>query len=261
VTLADAAVFRADEDDGGIEHLRVRQARYQFPKEFIGVLKFRDVNRRLPAFGVAGVIEQIDVEEKQGGPFGGEIIDGYVEGRVRAFGSADLVWQADLGDKRKTIAIEEHRLFCIGPRGFQEPEDGGEVAVLISAPSLPAHCGAMVNLPGVQSLLVTPCCSGPAPLIMEAKFGKVTVGITPRACNEIGAVPDECGEVRRGVGAEDVGAEAVDGEDDHSFHFRRTRSGESERREAQSAKKRMRPLYTSNVSGNDIRQGYNAEVI
>src|SRR5207249_3658514 len=39
----------------------------------------------------------------------------------------------------------------------------------------------MSNLLGCQSLEVTPCCSGPAPMIIDAQFGLLTVGKTPRA--------------------------------------------------------------------------------
>ena len=46
----------------------------------------------------------------------------------------------------------------------------------------PTATGGISNLSGCQSLEVTPCCSGPAPMIMEAQFGLLTVGITPRAC-------------------------------------------------------------------------------
>src|SRR6266568_1777706 len=49
-------------------------------------------------------------------------------------------------------------------------------------PLEPTATGEISNLPGCQSLEVTPCCSGPAPMIMEAQFGLLTVGITPRAC-------------------------------------------------------------------------------
>jgi hypothetical protein len=48
-------------------------------------------------------------------------------------------------------------------------------------PPLPIAVGAISNLFGCQSLDVTPCCSGPAPIIIEAQFGLLEVGITPRA--------------------------------------------------------------------------------
>src|SRR5262249_13468770 len=34
-----------------------------------------------------------------------------------------------------------------------------------------------------HSLEVTPCCSGPAPMIIDAQFGLLEVGMTPRACS------------------------------------------------------------------------------
>ena len=83
----------------------------------------------------------------------------------------------------------------------QESEDGWEVS------SLPrGTMGAMVNLSGRQSFDVTPCCSGPAPLSIEAKFGNVTVGITPRACERVGALALELAKMRRHLGAKNVGA-------------------------------------------------------
>ncbi|HBY62411.1 MAG TPA: hypothetical protein DEH78_21520 [Solibacterales bacterium] len=39
----------------------------------------------------------------------------------------------------------------------------------------------MENLSGIQSFDVMPCCSGPAPMIMDAQLGLLEVGITPRA--------------------------------------------------------------------------------
>ena len=48
-------------------------------------------------------------------------------------------------------------------------------------PPGPTAVGAISNLSGCQSFEVTPCCSGPAPMIIDAQFGLLTVGITPRA--------------------------------------------------------------------------------
>src|SRR5436190_1218238 len=50
-------------------------------------------------------------------------------------------------------------------------------------PPEPTTSGGISNLFGCQSLEVTPCCSGPAPMIIEAQLGLLEVGITPRACN------------------------------------------------------------------------------
>src|SRR5580765_6714606 len=47
----------------------------------------------------------------------------------------------------------------------------------------PTATGAISNLFVSQSLDVTPCCSGPAPMMIEAQFGLLEVGITPRACS------------------------------------------------------------------------------
>src|SRR5437588_12206028 len=48
-------------------------------------------------------------------------------------------------------------------------------------PAGPATVGGMSNLLVSQSLEVTPCCSGPAPMIIDAQFGLLEVGMTPRA--------------------------------------------------------------------------------
>ncbi len=48
-------------------------------------------------------------------------------------------------------------------------------------PPGPTAVGVISNLLGSQSLVVTPCCSGPAPMIIEAQLGLLTVGITARA--------------------------------------------------------------------------------
>ena len=47
----------------------------------------------------------------------------------------------------------------------------------------PTAVGWIAPLPGSHSFDVTPCCSGPAPMIIDAQLGLLTVGITPRACN------------------------------------------------------------------------------
>jgi hypothetical protein len=78
-------------------------------------------------------------------------------------------------NKWKPVAIENIPSFAAGRWLAQQTEDGREVSALTVAD------GAMVNLSGRQSFDVTQCCSGPAPLSIEAKFGNVTVGITPRA--------------------------------------------------------------------------------
>src|SRR6185369_11907175 len=49
-------------------------------------------------------------------------------------------------------------------------------------PPEPTPVGAISNLLVSQSFEVTPCCSGPAPMIIDAQFGLLDVGITPRAC-------------------------------------------------------------------------------
>src|SRR5437879_5054758 len=48
-------------------------------------------------------------------------------------------------------------------------------------PPEPTAMGVMSNLFVSHSLEVTPCCAGPAPMIIEAQFGLLTVGKTPRA--------------------------------------------------------------------------------
>ena len=64
----------------------------------------------------------------------------------------------------------------------------------------PWQTGAMSNRSGRQALDVIPCCSGPAPLTIDPKLGKVTVGITPRACR---LNADSCWNDRKLGGAED----------------------------------------------------------
>src|SRR3974390_147172 len=46
-------------------------------------------------------------------------------------------------------------------------------------PPGPTTVGAISNLLVSQSFEVTPCCSGPAPMIIDAQFGLLEVGITP----------------------------------------------------------------------------------
>src|SRR5215469_5006147 len=67
-------------------------------------------------------------------------------------------------------------------------------------PLRPWQTGAMSNRSGRQALDVIPCCSGPAPLTIDPKLGKVTVGITPRACR---LNADSCWNDRKLGGAED----------------------------------------------------------
>src|SRR6516165_9760681 len=50
-------------------------------------------------------------------------------------------------------------------------------------PSGPAVVGLIAAFATSHSLLVTPCCSGPAPMIIDAQLGLLTVGMTPRAWN------------------------------------------------------------------------------
>jgi hypothetical protein len=50
-----------------------------------------------------------------------------------------------------------------------------------------------------------------------------------RQCNGLILLSDRILMTDRGVGAQNVGAEAVEGEDDHSFDFRSASRGESER--------------------------------
>ena len=74
--------------------------------------------------------------------------------------------------------------------------------------------GLIAAFAGCQSLDVTPCCSGPAPMIIEAQFGLLTVGITPRACSVYAPsfiIRARFGDLRL---PHAVGAEAVD-PDDH----------------------------------------------
>src|SRR6187549_3980104 len=48
-------------------------------------------------------------------------------------------------------------------------------------PPEPTKEGGRSNFHGIQSLEVTPCRSGPAPMIIEAQFGLLELGITARA--------------------------------------------------------------------------------
>src|SRR5438067_5364649 len=50
-------------------------------------------------------------------------------------------------------------------------------------PADPVAIGAISNLFVSQSFDVTPCCDGPAPIIIEAQLGLLTVGKTPRSCS------------------------------------------------------------------------------
>src|ERR1041385_8131145 len=50
-------------------------------------------------------------------------------------------------------------------------------------PPEPFTTGGISNLFVCQSFEGTPCCSAPAPMISEAQFGLLDVGITPRACS------------------------------------------------------------------------------
>src|SRR5262249_30058210 len=50
-------------------------------------------------------------------------------------------------------------------------------------PPGPTTVGVIGPGPGLQSFERTPYCSGPAPMIIDAQLGLLTVGITPRACN------------------------------------------------------------------------------
>ena len=66
-------------------------------------------------------------------------------------------------------------------------------------PSDPTATGAISNLFGSQSLVVIPCCSGPAPMIIEAQFGLLTVGMTARAWSVL--APDFINWCKFGVAA------------------------------------------------------------
>jgi hypothetical protein len=48
-------------------------------------------------------------------------------------------------------------------------------------PAESVQIGAMSNLFGSHSFDVTPCCSGVAPMIIDAQLGLLTSGITARA--------------------------------------------------------------------------------
>src|ERR1043166_8429298 len=94
--------------------------------------------------------------------------------------SVSLITSTALRSKSRPKSFQSWKTPMIAPGccSRKTPKMVGKI------PPEPVAMGVMSNLSGCQSLEVTPCCSGPAPMIMEAQLGLLEVGMTPRACKD-----------------------------------------------------------------------------
>ena len=91
----------------------------------------------------------------------------------RSVAVLDLVDGLALEQPPKTVPVVKDRHLRRWPLTRKTPKIVGKIS---SAPTAVGVISAFVRS---HSFDVTPCCSGPAPMIIDAQLGLLTVGITP----------------------------------------------------------------------------------
>ncbi len=128
------------------------------------------------ARSLAGVIDLVEVDEQQVRLVPPQVVHRQIRGLGRALDVLDRVRNARFDQAAEALPVPEDGNGSLRPLGTQLPEDCGEDAVGARTD------GGTSNLSGSPSFAVTPCRSGPAPMIIEAQLGLLDAGITPRAC-------------------------------------------------------------------------------
>jgi len=166
MALALAAVVGGDKQDCPFPTCRLRGAQRWFsPMSLSGHCHRGVILRRAVAGLVPGVIHVIQMDECERGFVVLPKCGGLPDGVGGAVGVLDDIDGPAFEEPAETIPIVEDPNDRLCLLAAAKPENGREI------PPEPLAMGAMWNLSGCQSFEVTPCCSGPAPMIIEAQLG------------------------------------------------------------------------------------------